>query len=131
LPALPPLPPPPTPPAPALAGSEVNLLEPFKAAGKGISTALIAVLASIGALLAVLLAALAYCAWRRGWGCCAGRKRQQEPPAAGADEGEEKLEGAMPVLRIRVEKPAHADQAMKAMHAPAAFVATPWRPQGP
>ena len=108
-----------------------DLVEPIKAAGKGISTALNAVLASIGALLAVLLAALAFCAWRR-WGCCrccgAGRKRQGEPPAA-ADDDEEKLEGARPVLRIRVEKPAHAEQAMKALHAPAALVATPWRPQ--
>jgi hypothetical protein len=89
------------------------------------------VLASVGALLAVLLAALAYCAWRRGWGCCAGRKRQQEMPAGAAEEGEENLEAAMPVLRIRVEKPAHADQAMRALHAPAAIVATPWRPQAP
>lgn len=96
---------------------------PPSPAAKGNSAALIGGVAAGAVLVAVLLGVLVVRGWRRRH-----RRRQAAQAAAGEDREGEQLEGALHIPTIRADKPAKAAAAMKALRAPVALVATPWRP---
>ncbi|KAL4448882.1 hypothetical protein ABPG77_007599 [Micractinium sp. CCAP 211/92] len=114
-------PPPASPIAPPPSSSV--LAQAINKASKTAKGVLVGVTVAVAFLVTALLLSLGFCLVRR-W-----RRRQvadQEPP-------EDSFGGipAVPtVLHLRVDKPADADAAMRALGAPAAMVTTPWRPSG-
>lgn len=89
-------------------------------------TTLIIVLAVLGGLLAVLLALAAACFFVRR------RRRAVGPAQEPVDPPEEVKEPEMAPsrrLRIRVQRPADADSALRQHHADAAIAELPWAPR--
>lgn len=109
----------PSPPSPPPAPS--SWAQGIKKAAKSASGVLIGVAVAVGFLVTALLLSLGFCLLRR-W-----RRRK-----VADQEHSECSHGGGPdvpnVLHLRVDKPAEAAAAMRALGAPAAMVATPWRP---
>jgi hypothetical protein len=100
--------------------------QPVTSAKKITKTTLVTVLAVLGAIIGiVLLTALGYCLARRRW----KPVQPSVPPPAAAAPQKTKRKPSTRQLRIRVQRPADAESAMRQHRVEGAIAELPWAPK--